>query len=486
MRNNRFSLQALERAFLFLFMTILVVIACVFYKERILFNDTLKCISDMFYKDGFNVTSNRYIILFSEPLPLLAFKAGWSLKAIIFLFSLNLILLPVILSLLSMYWFRETRTAWTILLFYVLMAARLFYYPISEFQYGLGFLLFYIGFYEYATQAPGRVKNWLFWLISLFFIPTVIFSHPLSPLVFFAWVPLHYVLHREKMGRLAAISLLAGIFEAVKLLFFNPAHDTNKAQSVSHFKTWDWSYLDGRLANGFYKALRDDYFLVPVLLVLAVIALIYWRKYLGAVLLLGIVGAFWLLVTVSLKDEPYWYYSEHIYQPVTFFIALAGGRYLPEATSRRFYFPLLALIALVSLNKVYLGHESMSRRLDWYKNCFQLMETKGITKGIVGIDRMDIDWRMEANWWTQYESAFLDAMDHPGTTTRTVTMVWNEETARAAINQGHNLIGVSLDYWPISDLPKQYFHLDTSHYVILADTFGDQQVRRLSYEKPRK
>ena len=194
MRKELFTLETIERFFLFLLMIGLCTLSVVFYKERILFNDTLKCLYDLFYKDALNVTTNRYISIFGELLPFLAFKGGGSLKSVLLLYSLNLILLPVVLSLISMYWFRETRTAWTILLYYVLMSARLFYYPISELQAGLGFLLFYTGFWDFAMRQPAPVRPLTFWCASLFFIPTIIFSHPLALLVFFGWIVLRLAL----------------------------------------------------------------------------------------------------------------------------------------------------------------------------------------------------------------------------------------------------------------------------------------------------
>lgn len=485
MRPEKPSLRKWEHLFLYVFMLALVVLSVLFYKERILFNDTLKLLTDMMYHDHPVVTTNRYISIFAELLPFAAYKANASLNLVLILYSLNLILLPVMLALISLRWFRETRTAWSLLLFYTILSIKLFYYPVSEFQYGLGFFLFYIGLCDFAWRSPAPVRPWTFWLLSLFFIPTIIFSHPLSFLVFVAWLALRLALHPAQWRYIGGVGILGIIAQGVKAIFFSAAHDANKAKQAEALRDFNYSFLDGELANGFYKALRDDYFLIPILLLLAAGALLYLRKYLAAVLLTGIIVAFWLLVTVSLHGDPYWYYTEHIYQPVTFFIALGAGRYFTLATRRLIYLPVLVLTLIISINKIYLGHGVMTSRLDWYRNCFRLMDTKGITKGIVGIDYMDIGWHMAANWWTQYESAYLYALEQPGTT-KTVTMVWNQDNARPVIQVSDALLGVNLDHWPVAAFPKQYFHFDSSQYVILTDEFTNEQVRGLSYEHPGK
>ncbi|HRO42519.1 MAG TPA: hypothetical protein PL009_06775 [Flavipsychrobacter sp.] len=471
-----------ERIIICIFLLILTVFATVFYKERIIFTDTVGCIMDMLKKDSLNVTTNRYISIFGELLPFASYKLNSSLRLIVFLYSLNLILIPVLLALLSVYWFKETRTAWSILLFYTIMSARLFYFPISEFQCGLCFLLFYIGLYEYSLKKNSRLNATVFWLLSLFFIPTVVFSHPLSILVLGAWLIFQFFISKKSIVKPLFIVLIAALSYLVKKAFFEVPYDSEKAKTMENFKTFSMAHLDDTLANQFYKALRDDYFLVPLLIVLSIVALIRMKHYISAILLPSIILAFWLLVTVSFKNEPYWYYSEHMYQPLSFFIALATGRLFTICFSKKFSVLILTIVVAVSLNKIYYSHEPMKKRLDWYAGCFELMDKKGIKKTVVGIERIDIGWKMEANWLTMYESLVLSALDNPEHA-KTITMVWNEQDSRKATMQGESFITVGIEHWPIKDVPENYFKLSSSHYSVLADIYSDEEIRRLSYQE---
>ncbi len=480
-KSSVFYSKKTEFVAIMFFLLCITVLAAVFYKERVLFNDTVNCIMDMFKKDTLNVTTNRYVSIFSQVLPYAAFKSDASLRTIIFLYSLNLILIPVGLSLLSMVWFGETKTTWSILLFYTIMSNRLFYYPISEFQGGLCFLLFYIGFTEYILSKNG-IKNRMFWILSIIFIPTIVFSHPLSILVVAGWLIFRLSVNRNFFIPLTIIGLLSISSRFIKKIFFSSIYDDTKSKNAENLLSFKMEYLDQRLANQFYEAIREDYFLVPFLIILAIAALIKLKKYLGAVVFTLVILSFWVLITVTFKDDLYWYYSEHMYQPVTFFIALVSGRYLIEAYKPAFYLPVLILTLLVSVNKVFYGYEPMRKRLEWYNNCFTLMESKGIKKAIIGTDRIDIGWDMGANWLTMYESLVFSALDGPEKA-KTITVVWNEDESRTAANQGTGFVFVHLDHWPISDIPSQYFQLGSSHYTILSDVFPHNLLLNMSYDK---
>jgi hypothetical protein len=474
--------QKAEKLVISFFLLLLIILSLVYYKERIIFTDTVDELRSMLRDGSLIVTTNRYTSIFGQFLPLAAFKLGLSLRIIVIAYSLNLILIPVAFCLISIFWFKETKTAWSILLFYTIMNVRLFYFPVSEFQIGLCFLLFYIGLYQHYLKR--KLNPYVFWVLSLGFIPTILFSHPLSVPVFAAWIALQFFINEKPWKATIGIGVLAIMTYTLKSFFYNIPYDTEKKQGLERFNHFSLQYFDSRLAHEFCEAIQDDYFLIPLLFVFAVLILIHKRKYIAAFVFTTIVVGFWILVTVSFMDARYSYYTEHMYQPITFFIASMAGMYVPFLLNRRLFAGLITVILLISINHIFWGKEPMQKRLQWYNDCFTLMDKKGIKKAIVGSDKIDIGWPMEANWVTMYESLVLSSLKGPENA-KTITVVWNEENSRSYLNTRDHFITLTNDYVPISELPSAYFSLDSSKYVLLSDLYPGDKIRELSYRSKR-
>jgi len=481
---NQFSWRwhKAERLVIYFFLLLLIILSVVFYKERVIFTDTVDVLIKVLKQKSLAVTTNRYTSIFGQFLPLAAFKLGLSLRLIVIAYSLNLILIPVVFCLASMFWFRETKTAWSILLFYTIMNARLFYFPVSEFQIGLCFLLFYVGLYQHYLKR--KLNPYVFWVLSLGFIPTVIFSHPLSVPVLAAWIVLQFFINEKPWKATIGIGVLAVMAYALKKFFFIVPYDIEKKQGLERFNHFSLQCFDSRLANEFYKAVVQDYFFIPLLFLLTIAVLIYVRKYMAAALFILIVFALWVLVTVTFGDEPYYYYIEHMYQPVTFFLALAASRYVSLKVPRRLVTIILSVVLVVSINKIFIEKELLQRRLRWYEGAFELMDKKGIKKAIIGVGEHNIDFFKSDMWITVFESLILSSLKGPEHA-KSITIVWNEEDARSVLDEKENLIGVALNLLPINELPSQYFHIGNGNYTMLSDIYTNEELRKLDYSKKR-
>lgn len=160
--------------------------ALAFAKERIIFSDTSGYLIDMINSGSFVLPTNRFVGILAQLLPLAGLGLGLPLPVLVSLYSFNFILLPIVCAVLCWLWLKQFRVALAILLLYVVMSIKLFYYPVSEFRMGLCLLLFYHAFFIYSIKAeyPKRI---LFRLIGTLLIVTIIFSHPLSIVAFLVW-----------------------------------------------------------------------------------------------------------------------------------------------------------------------------------------------------------------------------------------------------------------------------------------------------------
>ena len=479
-RQTERKISSIEILLILGFSCVMLLLSFVFFKERIIFSDTVGSLIDIFKKDSLNVTTNRFVSIFGQFLPFGAWKVGGSLSLIVLLYSVNLILIPICFILLTLFWLRDTRTAWSILLFYLIMGGRTFWFPISEFQGGLCFLLFYAGVFD-AFQKQ-RISKFLFWILSILFIPVVVFSHPLSILVMGAWLVMQFLISARPLYTYAGAFAMIAASYVVREVFWPAEYDAEKKQGLENIGSMLANFWNSTLAQGLYKEILNDYFLLPLLVIGLVIGLVRLKKPVLAVYFFLVLTGFWMLITISFPNETYSWYTEHMYQPLPFFLALTAGRYLPEAFGRKLSIAVFSALLVVSLSKVYVGRERMTDRLEWYEACFKLMDEKGIRKGLVQMNHVDIGWRGESNWITVYESLVLSTMKGPEHA-KSVTLVWDTEKARGIIDQGENLIGVGLWYLPIAELPETVFPIGDARYHILTDEFGEERVRSLSYTK---
>lgn len=364
---------------------LLALFAMLYARERIILTDTAvyfySCVENRtFYASG------RYVAVFSQLLPLAGVLAGLSLRTVLLLYSFNLILIPLAGIALCLRVFRSRGTALSILLFYILMGMSTFYYPVSEFQMGLCFLLVYHAFLLWYFRQGTRKKA-VFYGVGLFMVPTIVYAHPLSQYVFIAWLLWFLLSHPQARKAMMLFPLLLSIaaqFFFSKVMVAQVAYDDSRKSLLQNFKAPPASYFTGLLAKGSLDSFRNDYFAVAVLILLLLVFLLRSRKWLQLLVFAGFLSAFWLLVTVSFKDWSYNFYTEHLYQPLPFFIALVAGQYYKEVFFSKkmaaWGFGILCVLAFAKING---NHRFFERRLDWYSACMQQMRARNVDHAVV-------------------------------------------------------------------------------------------------------
>lgn len=432
----------------------------IFYKQRIAFSDTAVYVSHIIARDKFEIAmGSRFVGGLTQVLLYAGMHTGLSLKALMILYSLNFALIPVACVLLSVRWFKEVRTAWSILMFYTLMAFYMFYYPVSEYQTGLGIFLFYIGMYQYYRF--GGIPAALFILLSLLFIPTVIFCHPLGALVFLCWLVFRVCCQPEEWCPLVLI-LLAGIVSVlIKNIYFLVPYEEQRGNTVQNFLQFSVSDLSGSLGAGFLRFLVQDYFLLIILPVCVVVALIAKRKKTASLIFVLTLAGWWVLVTVSFKDAHYEHYYEHMYQAIPFFAALGFTT---------FVFPLLApfaqrvsiiLIMTISFAKILSGHGWLDERYAWMQRCFHKMEELYCKKAILTPDLVPGGWHCLSEWSLPYESLLISSLED----SRKSKVILLKASIEDALKTENAIIDV--DPYPyMPQLNRQYFHIAGERYCI--------------------
>lgn len=421
---------------------VLIFFSCWYAKERVIFTDTsvyFFVVSDA----GQFYNSSRFVGVLSQILPILGVVSGVSLKGLLYLYSLNFILIPIVSILICRLVFKSKETALAIALFYTIMSSMVFYYPVTEFQMGLCLLLVYHAFLLwYFRQEKTRVI--LFLSVTLVLLVTVLFAHPLTPIVFYAylvWILISNPQMRKKLILIPAsfpiiIYLLKKLFK--EALSVQTSYDNQRMEGIANFNTSFINYFSFNLAKESLGRFSSDYFIAIIIAISVIIYFMIKRRWLLALLFTGLLFSFWLLVSVSFKDSRYDHYAEHLFQPLPFFLALVLATYLNDMTKGKKWiqFTVLSAIFLISFGKINSNHGMFTQRLQWYSNYIDLMHRKGIINGV-----LQPSYRAFGDeyyyWASSCEAYILSSLPGPDSTVN-FKVDWNAHNYNANLQNEDN------------------------------------------------
>ena len=455
---------------------ILVVIAIVFFKERAGFSDTPAYVVGMTCNKGFFIAHNRYVIIGCEWLPYLFLKAGMRLKAIALGYSLGHTLFPVILAAICLFVFRQPQKSLAIMLFWVIMSRELFYYPVSEFQMGMGLLLFYDSYLDNTINKP-KSSN-LFLLLSLIILPTIIFSHPIMILVFIAWV-IYRVIKNNKPSKSIAglIIVVAMISYAIKRLFFESGYEVTKMPSVTQVIEGLSKGVHYPLGTSFYEYIMAHEFIAPILFLITLFVLLLSKKFGIAAYLLLVVAGFvsLILLLFGAENNAYDHYFEHLLQPSIFFIVLILTDNLDNVVRSNILKLIVGLgVFIIAIVKIIDQGNVHIARQEWYLHKFRIMDQCGIRKAIVLRDELPSDMNKGSFWNSSYETMLLSSMEG-SQKTKTIFLSWGTAEEQAIKDGDEHTVVFDGHNERIDTYPSKYYNLGKEKYSIIRN---DQCIKR--------
>lgn len=459
----------------------LVMLAIIYANERILFSDTAGYILKMINEQHFIIPTNRFIGVFSQILPLAGIFIGLPLSVLVLLYSLNFILIPVLLGYLSIRLFKNWQIAISILLLYTLMSGRLFYYPVSEFQMGLCLLLFYHAFFLHYIDrlTTWNKQNVFIHFIHLLLVITIVFSHPLSMFVFLGWVVWLVFLLRGRQKILLYPVFIIIITFLIKETYFKAiagdvAYDDQKAEGVKNFLTFFPHYFEGQLFRSAISEFTGDYFMAIALFLLFVLFFLSAKKIIPTLLLTGSCLCFFLLTTVSFRDNQYNYYYEHLYQTVPFFLAFAFS-YADFNLSKQRYlrYALLVCVFSISIIKIHNGSRFQKMRLAWYQHYLNIMNDMQVQKAALSRNYINVG-SLDSYWSASSESLLLSSLPGPDSS-KTLFLVWNFSTLQQDL-QDPTVFAYDGVNTPIEELNTAYFRLNKVAPYVIMDSVVQHEI----------
>lgn len=388
----------------------LIGFSILFYRERTLFVDipfqTFLLIND----GGFQVQVYRFGSAIVQALPLLSFKLGAPIWTILLLYSVSFPLLYLFFYWLIVRVFRSIYLGWALVFLFTLMVYDAFYWPSSEQQQGLAFLLV---FFAFLLRFPDMKRPWM-WIAAGLGVVTLAFYHPLIFIpFFFLWG--YFGWNRPELRHWRFMSL-AGFMILVLILKSQLAanwYDSGKYHTFFTNLAQDFpNYFQYPSHRQFLQNSLSYWYGFPIALFFLTVFYIYRRKWRMLTWVWGFCLGHLMLLHIGSPQSDYRFYVEVNYLPLGIYVVVPLlFEWVKPMRSRRLAFYLFLFIIGSRLIAIGLHHRPFKARWQWIKNQLERGSEQS-DRYFIAKDQVPMDTLL-MEWGVAYESLLLSAMEHP-------------------------------------------------------------------------
>lgn len=445
---------------------VLLVLSCLFYKERIIFADAANYMVYVTKTGSFSIEHYRYGVALLQILPLLGIKASASLDHVILLFSTSYALYYLGCYLLCGFAFKNYKMALVLLLFNTLFCTYTFYYMISELPIAIAMFLVVLSYINTKMKL-------LWWqaLIAFTMLITVVFLHPVAQLAI-VFCLLFFLLSKEKESinkkYIVMIGIALIIIIIIKRLFFTGYYEARSSEILSIFPVFFPKYFSLYSHQAFLQNCITNYYWIPVISALIIIGYILTKKWLKlALFLLFTIGYLVLVNTCFPTNYTRDFYMENLYLPIGLFIALPFVfDILPILlqAKKNTAIAMIALICATCCIRIYVNHKPYTNRLAWER---KFLDKHPDEKLIVPETPAMVD-TLFMTWATPYEFWMLSTIERG----KTASIIINDQPVNfLGLQKENKEFGGAWAHFSYSALPKKYFIFpdSTNTYRLMND-----------------
>ena len=441
----------------------LLVLAAVYYKERIVFSDAAFYLFNIVKDGDFAIFHSRFIAVITECFPLLGVKLQLPLDIIIMLYSVGFVVFFLVCYLVAGFGFKNYGFALVILLVNMLFVTDTFYWMLSELIQAI--ILMCLFFSILSTRTFGKLSLPTI-VITLVFLPILVFAHPL--MVFpFGFGIAFMILHQDKYISVKTLVFLMVMFIVVyimKALFATDVYDTGATQGLKNFVTLFPDYLNQYATRHFVKNWTIKYYWIPVSLAAITFLYVNHKQWLKLILVWVALGGYALLINVSYPtDYTPDFYFENLYTPLAFILALPLVLdVFPLLEKRNLATVTVGLIVLSFIIRIPLAGEPYVTRLNWER---QFLKKHSNEKLIVDKSTVPMDTLM-MEWSTPYEFWLLSTTEDE----RTASLIIAENASVLEwATRSQTQVLFTWGFFQYAELPQRYFkyHDSTTMYRVV-------------------
>lgn len=444
----------------------LLALAAVFFRERALFTDMAFQTVLMSTDGDFQIMVNRFGVVLVQALPLLAIKIGLPLQAVSLLYSVSFPLLFLgVYALIVRVW-KQEELGLSLVTLLTLMVYDAFYWPSSEQQQGLAFLLLFFAF----AQRDLCFKGIGAMLAALIAVPVLAYYHPLICIPFyFLWA---FFLLRQAEARNRRYLALGGYMAIVlvfKSLFSGNWYDDDKFRIFKENLVALFPDYFSLASHGqFVQWCLAHWYFLP-LLWLAVSGFYLHHRQWKPLLLMWLFGiGHLMLLHIASPEHPYRFYAEVNYLPLTLYAALPFWYdTAPAIRSQTWLVAGFALFLVLRIGAIGLHHRPWTQRLERLESILaEGRQNTGSSRHLVR-ETPALRDSLFITWSAPYETLLLSAMQHPDSAQTLLIRSDFGKFEREIKEPGWLLSDFGAK--PDSTLNKRYFRLPEGRYEFVRE-----------------
>jgi hypothetical protein len=450
---------------------ILFFLSILFFKERILFNDSVFQFFKIVNFEKINIEASRYSTFLTQIPLLLALKTTIGLKGLALIYSVSFIALYYLVFLICTHWFRNAAVGVAILFSLVISITQSFYHPVTETHQAIVYSLLAYGILQHDFRYK---RKFIQYMLSGAALGLAFYSHPVG--LFTGLFVLFYQLVEQKKWNLTGHYLLVTMLLLLAFLkFFTIREESYEGGFFTQLMDFNGSPENWKnlYSLQFFVYRLNGLYLGLMLLFLAfgVIA-IRQKEYIKTIFVAASTLGFFLITLVTYATGDADFMMERSFMPLTVFIVLPFF-----TTIQRKMIPKNTLILTVLMLLVFLpGIVRITKegfrnreRLDYVHGLFMDPSVEHSAKILLKKNEANTQ-KIIYTWPLAFTTLVSSSMDNSGHS-RTIYMYDDIEGFEKYRSQETNVfLGAPFWLeWPYSALNDRFFNLPQAPYVILKE-----------------
>lgn len=405
----------------------LIVLAVMFYKERVVMFDSAYYLFQLIVEQSLPIQHQRYGAFYSMLPPYLLSQLGHPFWLVAVSYSMGCMLMWIVPSMITGFVFKNWWIAFLIILSGYVFHTEEFFWMVSESQFLVPYWLFVYAFFSYFFERGKGLWWYLIWPLVFIFGFLI---HPLSLLCFGFFIVFIWVQNSVSLTQIGWFLLCGGLAYIFKKHSFPESQYTSTLlDNVQNVKTLFPHYFDTVANKSFVHHLGQRFLPASsafVLIFLATLNKLFSKRM--WLYLISIVGCILFINTCfyTIGEESLLYF-ENLYQPVFFALLLVFASFKKY---RVYVAGGLVAMCFLAILRWFAFAPHFQERIAWQRAVLNKTAAQKIL-----IDEVNFPMEMMTySWCVPYESLMLSAIETGKARTIYVTSDTDQQAKAKSIN----------------------------------------------------
>jgi len=451
-----------------LFFLVLIILAVVFYKERMLYADSAWYVFKIVNFSKLNVEAGRFSAIITQVLPLIIVRQELPLKFVILAYSVSFILVYYVVYIVCVYALRIEAAGIVILFVLVLGIRHNFYHPVQETLQGLVYTVLLFAWLKYPLTLKKTVfRIAIHFIISLLIIILCYFTHPMTlfPVLFILG---YLIVEKKDWKNYSAYALIILTLVVYSLKYLTTDEQSYEGQFFASFT--DALDTMGNFFNlyslkFFLKRLGGLYLFTMIIALSVTVSYLHQKAWLKFGYFLITSSGFFIIIVLTYHMGDSDMAMERVFMPLAIFVGIPFVHEFLEDYKKQnlLAYSFLLLVLFFSLLGISRTGSVYRERLAYLD---ELLETSSsfpgnkfiIEKGSTDMSKIIVPWAIGA------ETLLYSSLNSPDDA-RTIYMVDDLEEFQFDRNDSNLFLGASFwRDWDASSLNQSYIRLQEGVY----------------------